>query len=138
MKKFKVLVNGEPFEVQVEEMQAVPPAPSVKLVSSRPAASPPPAVQAAPAAPEPVKTAPAPPPPAAPAGAGAVTAPMPGNINAVKVKPGDQVKAGDPLVVLEAMKMENEITAPVAGTVEEVRVKAGQTVNNGDVLVVIG
>ncbi|MGB9802351.1 biotin/lipoyl-containing protein [Desulfofundulus sp.] len=144
MRKFKVVVNGEPFEVQVQEIQEAAAPPGVKLLQSRPVAPPappaqvvpPPAATATPAQ-APV-AAPAAPQPAAPAGAGTVTAPMPGNINAVKVKVGDQVKVGDPLVILEAMKMENEITAPVAGTVKEVRVKPGQTVNNGDVLVIIG
>ena len=75
---------------------------------------------------------------AAPAGAaGAVTvkAPMPGNILDVKVAAGASVKAGDVLVILEAMKMENEIVAPQDGTVASVNVNKGDTVNSGDVLV---
>ena len=63
---------------------------------------------------------------------------MPGNILDVKVKPGDTVKAGDVLLVLEAMKMENEIMAPAAGTVAAVNVAKGATVNAGDVLCVLG
>jgi biotin carboxyl carrier protein len=64
-------------------------------------------------------------------------APMPGKVTHVSVRPGDQVAAGDPLLVIEAMKMENEFKAKAAGTVKEVRVAAGQTVNPGDVLVVL-
>jgi len=64
-------------------------------------------------------------------------APMPGKVTHVSVRPGDQVAAGDPLLVIEAMKMENEFKARAAGTVKEVRVSAGQAVNPGDVLVVL-
>ena len=69
------------------------------------------------------------------AGAVAVKAPMPGNILDVKVAAGASVKAGDVLVILEAMKMENEIVAPQDGTVASVNVNKGDTVNSGDVLV---
>ena len=72
------------------------------------------------------------------AGAGVVASPMPGTILGVKVKVGDVVKHGQPVVILEAMKMENEIVATQDGTVREVRVNKGAAVNSGDVLVVIG
>ena len=68
-------------------------------------------------------------------GAVTVKAPMPGNILDVKVAAGASVKAGDVLVILEAMKMENEIVAPQDGTVASVNVNKGDTVNSGDVLV---
>jgi biotin carboxyl carrier protein len=66
-----------------------------------------------------------------------LAAPMPGRVSHVAVRPGDRVEAGDALVVIEAMKMENELRAGTAGTVAEVRVAPGQTVNPGDILVVI-
>lgn len=66
-----------------------------------------------------------------------VTAPMPGKIVRVEVAVGQVVKPGDALVVIEAMKMENEFRASTAGTVREIRIEVGQTVNGGDVLVVI-
>ncbi len=74
------------------------------------------------------------------AGAGdrTLTAPLPGKISRVAVRPGDVVNAGDILLVIEAMKMENEFRAGAAGTVAEVRVAAGQAVNAGDVLIVMG
>jgi biotin carboxyl carrier protein len=68
---------------------------------------------------------------------GTLKAPLPGKITHVAVRPGDRVKAGDTLLVIEAMKMENEFKAGAAGTVADVRVQAGQPVNAGDVLVVI-
>jgi biotin carboxyl carrier protein len=72
------------------------------------------------------------------AGGGAViTAPMPGLVVRVMVKEGDEVKAGQGLLVLEAMKMQNEIPSPGAGTVKEIPVEQGKTVMTGDVLVVI-
>ncbi|WP_018086759.1 biotin/lipoyl-containing protein [Desulfurispora thermophila] len=135
MGKFKVTVNGEVFEVVVEEIGSAPVAPAYIPAAPKPPVAPPPVVTTAQPS---IQTAAPTPTPAAPAGAGVVTAPMPGNINAVKVNVGDTVKAGDGLVILEAMKMENEITAPIDGTVKEVKVQKGQTVNNGDVLVVIG
>jgi len=69
---------------------------------------------------------------------GAITAPMTGKIISVKVKKGDQVKAGQVLCVIEAMKMENEITVAKAGTVQEVNVSDGSSVSEGEVLFVIG
>ena len=112
-------------------------------VSAAPAA---PAPAAAPAAPAPVAPAPAAPAPApavAPAaapsaGETAVNSPMPGNVFKVECKPGQAVKAGDVLVVLEAMKMEIEVSAPVDGTVKSVAAAVGSTVNTDDLLVIIG
>ena len=97
----------------------------------RPRPAPKPEAPAAPAAPAAPKA------PAGPAGAVAVKAPMPGNILDVKVKPGASVKAGDALVVLEAMKMENEIVAPQDGTVATIDVNKGDVVNSGDTLVTL-
>ena len=110
MKYYNITVNGVAYSVSVEETAA----------GAAPVAA---APVAAPAA------------PAGAAGAVAVKAPMPGNILDVKVKAGDSVKAGDVLVILEAMKMENEIVAPQDGTVASVNVNKGDTVNSGDVLV---
>ena len=78
-------------------------------------------------------------PKAAPKAAGATTvsAPMPGKVLSVNVKAGDAVKSGDVLLILEAMKMQNEIMAPADGTVSDVRVSAGQTVATGDVMIVL-
>ena len=120
MKYYNITVNGVAYSVSVEETAA-----GAAPVTAAPVA--------APAAP---KAAPAP--AAAPkAAAGAVTvkAPMPGNILDVKVAAGASVKAGDVLVILEAMKMENEIVAPQDGTVASINVNKGDTVNSGDVLV---
>jgi biotin carboxyl carrier protein len=71
------------------------------------------------------------------AGRRVVAAPMPGKVVRLLVRPGDAVRAGDGIVVVEAMKMENELKAPTAGTVKEIRVEEGRAVSGGDVLVVI-
>ena len=127
--KYKVTLNGRTYEVEVEAGKAM-------LLSEYEAVAPAP-VAAAPAAP----AAAAPAAPAAPVVTGtgeAVNAPMPGNILKVNVKAGDAVKSGTVLVVLEAMKMENEIMAPKDGTVTQVLVSKGSTVDTGAPLVVIG
>lgn len=118
MKKYNVNVNGTAYEVTVEEVVGgAAPAP----------------VAAAPAA------APAPAPVAAPAGAGEqVKSPMPGNILSVNVNVGDTVAEGQVLMILEAMKMENEIMAPCDGTIKQVVTAKGASVNSGDPLIVIG
>ena len=131
MKKYNVNVNGTAYEVTVEEVVGgAAPAP----VAAAPAAAPAPApVAAAPAA------APAPAPVAAPAGAGEqVKSPMPGNILSVNVNVGDTVAEGQVLMILEAMKMENEIMAPKAGKVTSVNVQKGATVESGTLLCVVG
>ena len=121
MKYYNITVNGVAYSVSVEETAA-----GAAPVAAAPAA---PKAPAAPAA------APKAAAPAGAAGAVSVKAPMPGNILDVKVAAGASVKAGDVLVILEAMKMENEIVAPQDGTVASVNVHKGNTVNSGDVLV---
>lgn len=130
MKKFNITVNGQAYEVEVEELGgAAAPAPK-----AAPAAAPAPKAAPAPAAAAPAPKAAAP----APAGAATVSAPMPGKILSVNAKAGDTVKRGDVLLVLEAMKMQNEIMAPADGKIADVRVSAGQNVSTGDVMVVMG
>ncbi len=129
MKKYSVTVNGVVYDVTVEEINGTAAAP---VATPAPAAAPAPAAVSAPA------PAPAPA-PAAPTGEARITisAPMPGNILSVNVKPGDKVEKGTVLLILEAMKMENEIMSPEAGTVTSVAVTKGATVQSGDVLVTI-
>lgn len=114
MKAYKVTVNGTAYEITLEAIDAA----DVK-------AAPAPAATPAPAAPV-----------AAPAGGESVNAPMPGNILDIKVANGASVKKGDVLIVLEAMKMENEIVAPCDGTVNVVVTK-GAAVETGAVLCTI-
>lgn len=118
MKTYKVTVNGTVYEITLEAIDA-------KDVKAAPA---PAATAAAPAA--------TPAPVAAPAGGETVTAPMPGNILDIKVANGASVKSGDVLIILEAMKMENEIVAPCDGTVN-VAVTKGSAVETGAVLCTI-
>ncbi|NPV04247.1 MAG: biotin/lipoyl-binding protein [Syntrophaceae bacterium] len=116
MKKFRIRVNGRTYEVEVEE-----------IIGSSEA----PAPAAAPAAA---------PKPAAPAAAGdeVIAAPMPGKVLSIAVQTGQSVKAGDLILVLEAMKMENEIVCGRDGVVKQIGVSVNATVNTGDPLAVIG
>ena len=131
MKKFNITVNGNTYQVEVEEIKdgtaASAPRPAVPAAAPVPASAPAPKAAPAPAASAPAADA--------PAGAQTITAPMPGTVLDVKVKEGESVKQGQVLVILEAMKMENEIFAPSDGTVASVNVSAGTSVNAGDVLV---
>ena len=131
--KYKVTLNGRTYEVEVEAGKAM-------CVAEYEAYAPAAAPVAAPVAAAPVAAAPA----AAPAAGGvtvsggeSVNAPMPGNILKVAVSVGQTVKEGDLLVVLEAMKMENEIFAPKDGTVAQVLVSKGSTVDTGATMVVL-
>ena len=108
MKKYKVNVNGTLYEVEIEEMTGAPAAAPVAA------------------------------PVAAPAGGESITSPMPGNILDVRVAVGQSVKKGDVLMILEAMKMENEIMCPCDGKVTSVNVTKGTTVESGTLLCVIG
>ena len=126
---YKVTLNGKIYEVEVEKGAA-------RIRAEHDAAAPvapAPAAPAAPVAAAPVAAPAAAPAPAA-AGEGVVQSPMPGNINAVKFSAGQSVKAGDVIIILEAMKVENEIVAPKAGTLKGVFVTKGATVNTGDAL----
>ena len=129
--KYKITLSGKTYEVEVEngeailldEYEAVAPAP----VAAPMAAAAPAAASAPAAAPAPV-----------PAGSGeTITSPMPGNILKINVSAGQAVKAGDVLVVLEAMKMENEIVAPHDGTVSQVITSVGAVVDTGAPLLVL-
>lgn len=121
--KFNITVNGNAYEVEIEEVKAA--APVAAAPKAAPAAAP--APKAAPAA----AAAPA-------AGDNTVTAPMPGKIVKLVASVGQAVNAGDVLLILEAMKMQNEITAPAAGTVKSFAVNAGDSVKPGQTMVVIG
>lgn len=129
--KYKVTLNNRVYEVEVEQGEAM-------LVNEYELAAP---AVAAPAA-APVAVAPAATPAAAPA-AGAlaagevITSPMPGNILKINVTQGQKVNEGDVLIVLEAMKMENEISATKSGTVAQINVTKGAVVETGTPLVVI-
>ena len=129
---YKVTLNGKIYEVEVEKGEAVIQAEYEAALPTAPA-------PAAPAAPAPVAApaAPAAPAPTASAAAGdnTVTAPLPGNINAVKVAVGDTVKAGTVLIILEAMKMENEVVAHKDGKISKIFVQKGAVVQTGDALV---
>jgi len=116
MKKYKVNVNGTVYEITLEMMDGAAPV-------AAPAAAP-----AAPAAPV----------AAAPAGGEKVAAPMPGTILSVNVANGASVKKGDVLMILEAMKMENEIMAPCDGVVSGITATKGTAVESGTLLCVIG
>ncbi|HHU76141.1 MAG TPA: biotin/lipoyl-binding protein [Firmicutes bacterium] len=133
MKKYRVLVNGQPYEVEVEEIKGVvSPAPQAPAAPAAPKASPAPQ----PAAPP--QPAPASQDTAGGSGSGtAVEAPMPGSVLEVRVNVGDSVSEGDVLMILEAMKMENEITSPVPGVVKSIDVSVGSTVNTGDAMIFI-
>ncbi len=120
MKRFNITVNGKAFDVAVEEITD-PNAPVQAAAPAAPAAAP-------------KAAAPAP----AAAGAGTkVSAPMPGTILDVKVNSGDTVTKGQVMMVLEAMKMENDIVAPCDGKVTSVVVKKGDTVNASDTLATV-
>ena len=127
--KYIITLNGKQFAVEAERGKATAQymGPASAAPAPVPAAAPAPA--SAPAAAAPAAA------PAAPAGAGEpVKAPMPGNILDVRVSAGQTVKAGDILLILEAMKMENEIVAPKDGTLTSVCVSRGQVVETGAVL----
>ena len=135
MRKFNIKVNGQAYEVEVEEVAGgFAPAPVVPV-----AAAPAPAVAPV-AAPAPekadAKAAPAPAPVAAPAGGTQLKAPMPGTVIDFKATNEAAVKKGQTVLILEAMKMENEIVAPVDGVITFVASK-GASVNTDDLLAVI-
>ena len=124
MKKFNITVNGKTYEVDVEEVGGMPAAPAAPRAAA-------PAATAPKAAPKAATK------PAVSSGGSKVTAPMPGTVFKLNCQEGDTVSAGDVVMVLEAMKMENEITSPVDGTVAQILVKTGEAVNGGDVMIVI-
>lgn len=124
MKTYTITVNGNVYDVTVEEGGSG----SAPAVAAPKAAAP-----VAKAAPAPAAAAPK----AAPAGAQGgvkVNAPMPGKILGVKANPGQAVKKGEVILILEAMKMENEVVAPTDGTVASINVSVGDMVESGDVL----
>ena len=127
--KYVVTLNGKNYEVEVNETDAFVTGVSVVPTVAAPAAAPAAPVPAAPAAPA----------PAAPKAANGtqVKAPMPGTILSIKAAAGTAVKAGDVILVLEAMKMENDIVAPCDGVVKQVLVQTGASVNTDEVLAII-
>ena len=122
MKNYRNTVNGTSYDVSVEELSGGA-APVAAPVAAAPVAAPAPA--AAPAAPAPA---------AGGAGSVKVSSPMPGKILAVKANVGDSVKKGQVILILEAMKMENEVVAPEDGTIASIDVTVGASVESGDTL----
>ena len=118
-RKFKIKIENKVFEAEVEEIGGAP-------VVTAAAPAPRPVAASAPAAPAPV------------AGANTVVAPMPGKVISVKVSKGQQVNAGDTVLILEAMKMEQEIKAAAAGTVVDIPVSDGQSVTKNQPLIILG
>lgn len=139
MKKFNVTVNGKTYAVEVEEVGA---GQGGFTYQPAPQAAPQAPVLKAPAAPQPQapapQAAPAPKAPTGPVSGDTISAPMPGTILDIKVSEGQSVKAGDILLILEAMKMENEIVSPKDGVVNKIHTSKSSTVSTGDALVTIG
>lgn len=130
MKNYRITVNGTSYDVAVEDLGGTSAPVAPVPVAAAPVAAP---VAAAPAP----AAAPTPAPAAAPAGGKGsieVTSPMPGKILDVKAKVGDSVSRGQVILILEAMKMENEVVAPEDGTIASIDVAAGAMVESGDVL----
>lgn len=127
MRQFNITVNGVAYQVSVDEVAAGAAAPVAAPVPV--AAAPAPVAAPAPAAKPAAKAV---------AGGTKINSPMPGTILDLKCKVGDTVKKGTILLILEAMKMENEIIAPVDGTVKQIAVNKGASVSSGDLMVVIG
>ena len=126
MKKFNIKVNGNAYEVDIEEVKAAAP---VAKAAAKPAAAPAPAKPAAPAA--------APAPAVVGAGDTAINAPMPGKIVKLVAEAGKAVKKGDVVLILEAMKMQNEIKAPRDGVIKLLFITAGKAVTSGEVLLTL-
>ena len=122
MKKYNITVNGTTYTVEVEEAGVPAPA-QVQMPAQTHAPAPAPQAPVAEAVPK--------------EDAQTIKSPMPGTVVEVKVTPGQAVKSGDVLLILEAMKMENEIYAPTAGTVDAVLTAKGASVNAGDVLITL-
>ncbi len=127
--KYVVTLNEKNYEVEVNETEAIVTNVSDAVYAPAPVAAPAPAAAPAPEA--------APAPQAVSASGTQIVAPMPGSIININVSAGQAVKAGDVLIVLEAMKMENDITAPCDGVVKQIVTSKGATVNTDDVLLVI-
>ena len=126
MSKYKITLNGKAYEIEVEEISES----EAKSASSEKAPAAAPVAKAVPAAAPAAKSSAAP----VSGGAGSVNAPMPGTILRVNKNVGDSVNAGESVVVLEAMKMENDINSPKAGVVKALYVNKGDTVASGQVL----
>ena len=124
LRKFNISIDGKEYYVEMDEIGAVAPVAPVAVAAP---------VAAAPAP----EAAPAPAALSAPAGADAQLAPMPGKILDIKVNVGDAVAENEVVIILEAMKLENEIVAVKAGTVAAVHVQVGNMVNAGDALITI-
>ncbi|HCL90193.1 MAG TPA: acetyl-CoA carboxylase biotin carboxyl carrier protein subunit [Candidatus Atribacteria bacterium] len=126
MKKYKINVNGQSYEVEVEEISG-----EITPIVSAPAPK-----ASVPKAPAPKAAAPKA--PVESTGGEEINAPMPGKILQLKVKEGDSVSEGDTLLILEAMKMENEIFANTSGKIKNINVSVNDMVDTGDVLIIIG
>lgn len=128
--KYVVTIKDRTYEVEVEEGEAM-------VLDEYEVKAPAAAAPAAPVAAAAPAAAPAAAAPAAVASGTSVEAPLPGNILSIKVKEGDAVKEGDVLLLIEAMKMENEVAAPCDGAVKQIVASVGQMVSTGDTLIVI-
>lgn len=137
--KYVITINNQNYEVEVEKGEARVLSVTEALAPAAPAAPTAPIV-AAPVSPAPVPApvAAVPAPAVKPTGGDTLTAPMPGTIIAVQKKVGDRVKSGDVVIILEAMKMENEIVAMSDGTITHILTNKGAVVSTGDPLVTIG
>jgi len=140
MRKFQITVNGQSYQVEVEEVAAFQSAPTPAYAPApAPApAAPAPVAEAAPAPAAEPAPAPAPAKKAGPVAGEVVKAPMPGSIVNVVVAEGAKVKKGDVVLILEAMKMENEILAPRDGVVTSIISGKGSSVNSGDPMFALG